>query len=725
MTAERSKPARVPLSAHAVRVPLTMDKRPSEVLRIAARDARPFALVGAWSAGRALIGSDPLLVVEDAEDPFALLDDQPEITGAVEGETGGGWVGYLGYDLGHLVERLPPRPPRPVPVPGSILAFYDHLLACDDSGQWWFEALWSEEQSERLESRLAQWRRRARTRSPDAGRFDCGRFLPFPEPQAHLVAVSRAIEHIRSGDVFQVNVCTRLEAGFSGDPVELFCTGADRLGPRYGAYLGHPSLSVASFSPELFLRRRGREVLSSPIKGTARRRGRSALERDQLLGSEKDRAENLMIVDLVRNDLGRVCRYGSVAVPELFRAEEHPGVWHLVSDVRGELSEAVSDADLLRATFPPGSVTGAPKVRAMELVATLESTARELYTGAVGIASPLKGLEWNVAIRTFELASGRIWLGVGGGIVADSDPEDELEECFDKARPLLAAVGADLARTTSPAPDRLRSVTGPARPPGCPDPASGVFETMLVIGGRPVDLESHLGRLAASVSCLYRSRPSPRLGAKVIEIAASCPGPQRLRVLVCPCPDGGLASEVSVSPAPEAFSGSAGSPVALVPTVFPGGLGRHKWHDRRSLLDRRESFGLGRHEQLLLVDEDGSVLESERANVFAVFGNVIRTPPLDGRLLAGTTREVLIRSAKLEGFEVSVAPFGLVELASADEVLLTSAIMGLGVVGELRGYRSFEAGPLSSRLARALWQSWKGEVTASLAARSRAVYNIP
>jgi para-aminobenzoate synthetase/4-amino-4-deoxychorismate lyase len=683
-----------------------MDKGVSAVLRAAGRDERPFALVGAWSGGRALVGSEPLLVAEDAEDPFAVLDEQPELTGTAPGATGGGWVGYLGYGLGGLVERLPASPPRPVPVPISALAFYDHLLACDESGQWWFEALWSDEHAGRLESRLSEWRRRAGEAEAEAGQFECGRFLLHPEPETHLVSVARAIEHIRSGDVFQVNVCTRLEADFSGDPLELFCAGADRLVPRYGAFLGHRSFAVASFSPELFLKRRGREVLSSPIKGTARRERCSARLREQLLGSDKDRAENLMIVDLVRNDLGRVCRYGSVEVPELCRAEEHPGVWHLTSDVTGELCEGVSDAELLRAAFPPGSVTGAPKVRAMELVTVLEGTGREVYTGAIGIASPLTGLELNVAIRTFEMAGGKVWLGVGGGVVADSEPDRELEECLDKARPLLAAIGAELgpARSARSGMPPVGSAEGEHFQAAL---GAGVFETILVIDGHPVELESHLGRLAASVLSLYGSRLSPRLGAQVAEAAASSAGSQRLRVRVYPSPGGGQRSEVSVLAAPEAFSGLPAACVALVPTVLPDGLGRHKWHDRRVLADRRGLLGLGRHEELLLLDEDGAVLETEQANVLAVFGKVVRTPPLDGRILAGTTREAVLRLAALEGFEVSEEPFVLADLVSAEEVLLVSSIRGLCSVSGLRKDRSFGAGPVGAQLAKALWALWK------------------
>jgi para-aminobenzoate synthetase/4-amino-4-deoxychorismate lyase len=258
-----------------------------------------------------------------------------------------------------------------------------------------------------------------------------------------MSAVERALNHIKDGDIFQANICARFEAPFDGSAVDLFAQGADALRPRFGAYLEAPTAQIASFSPELFLRRRGRAVWSAPIKGTAPRRDENAMAQEQrhhLESSTKDRAENVMIVDLMRNDLGRVCRFGSVRVPALVRVEGHVGVWHLVSDVTGELRPEVQDGALLRATFPPGSVTGAPKVRAMEVIHELESTAREVYTGAIGYMSPLTGLELSVVIRTFEIAAGRIWLGIGGGIVADSIPHAELEECYVKARPLFSAI---------------------------------------------------------------------------------------------------------------------------------------------------------------------------------------------------------------------------------------------------------------------------------------------
>jgi para-aminobenzoate synthetase/4-amino-4-deoxychorismate lyase len=204
-------------------------------------------------------------------------------------------------------------------------------------------------------------------------------------------------------------------------------------------------------SPELFLRRAGDTVLTAPIKGTIKRSDDEITAQAtlaELRGSAKDAAEHVMIVDLMRNDLGRVCAYGTIEAPLAPEAESHPGVWHLVSKVRGRLRPGVGNGELLRATFPPGSVTGAPKVQAMRVISQLEQTRREVYTGGIGFASPVAGLELSVAIRTFEHRNGCLWLGAGGGIVADSDPENEFEEALLKAGPLAAAIGSRIAPDT-------------------------------------------------------------------------------------------------------------------------------------------------------------------------------------------------------------------------------------------------------------------------------------
>ena len=398
-----------------------------------------------------------------------------------------------------------------------------------------------------------------------------------------------------------------------------------------------------SLSPERFLRRTGRHVQSEPIKGTGR-------DPVALAASAKDAAEHVMIVDLMRNDLGRVCRYGSIAA-EAPRTERYGGVHHLVSTVSGELRADATDADLLRATFPPGSVTGAPKVQAMKVIAALEATRREAYTGAIGYASPIAGLELSVAIRTFELGRGRIWLGVGGGIVADSRPEAELAEAFAKAAGPLAAIGCSLvpAERAMVSNGRIaRALEHGARP----DPRAGLLETILVEGGEARHLDAHLARLAASARELYDREPAADLRQRVERIAGARTGRVRLTF----APDGATTLEVLPVPAVRA-------PVALVPYVLPGGLGRHKWADRR--LPDALARAAGPGTVPLILDTDGCVLEATWANVFAVEGGAVITPPDDGRLLPGTHR------ARVAAGEEEI---DLDRLLAADEVFLTSAL---------------------------------------------------
>jgi len=261
--------------------------------------------------------------------------------------------------------------------------------------------------------------------------------------QAYAKGVVAIREAIAAGDVYQVNLCRRLSAPLP--------PGFDLLALGGALFTSHPAphqalvqlpgagVAVASASPERFLRRRGGVVESSPIKGTAVTAGGL---------TDKDRAENVMIVDLVRNDLGRVCEYGSVEVPALWHLESQPGLVHLVSTVRGRLRPGTGWADLLEATFPPGSVTGAPKLAALDVIAALEPVSRGIYCGAVGWVDADRGeADLNVAIRTFWAADGELHLGVGAGITWDSDPLAEWEETELKARQLLAvAAGESAAR---------------------------------------------------------------------------------------------------------------------------------------------------------------------------------------------------------------------------------------------------------------------------------------
>ena len=657
----------VPDRARLERIELDGGLSAAEGCLLVRGDDRPFGLAGDWAGGGALVGSEPLVVAGEDQDPFELLDRQPVVEAAAEhGEAvGGGWFGFLAYNLGARLERVPPPPPRHVPLPDFTLAFYDHILRLDRHGRWWFEALWTEERDAELRARLELLRARLAEGVRERPVW-VGTFQPAPPGGAgHMTAIDECRERIAAGEIFQANLCLRLEAEWQGDPLDLFARTAGTLEPRHAGVVAGPWGAVCSLSPELFLRRRGREVVSEPIKGTAprvlaagREGTRAEDNRAALAASSKDRAENVMIVDLMRNDLGRVCEYGSIRVPALTEPRPAPGVWHLVSTVTGTLRPDAGDANLLRASFPPGSVTGAPKIQAMRVIAELEAGGREAYTGALGYASPVAGLELNVAIRTLEIRDERIWMGAGGGIVADSVAERELEECFVKARPVIAAAGARLIE--EPRVSRVMPILALAGGADRPDATLGVYETLLVRGGSPVDARAHLARLERSVRALYGETLPEDLHARVVGAAAGAPL-QRLRVSALPV------GRVEIEAEPLAAE-LAPYPVTLSPAVLPGGLGAHKWRDRR-LLDELA----GRLDAVpLLLDLDGDVLEAAYANVFIVEGTHLITPPLDGRQLPGTVRARVLALHPANEERLSLA-----RVAAADELLLASSIRGV------------------------------------------------
>ena len=615
---------------------------------------------------------------------------------------GGGWIGYLGFGFGGEVLPVPLAPGSPRQLPAWWFGHYDHVLRRDQStGEWFFEALWTAGRDEALERRFEDLSGRPRAPAPPARGYRCGDFLLAPPAAEHKAAVSRAVEYIRRGDIFQANICLRLEAGFDGDPLDAFCQAVTVLQPPYAAFMRVPGGAVASLSPELFLRRKGRTVLSRPVKGTHRRSPRprqAGRQRAELERSAKNRAENVMIVDLMRNDLSRVCAAGSVQVPRLLGVEPHPGVWHLVSDVRGTLGAGAGDGDLIRAAFPPGSVTGAPKVRAVEIIHELEATPREIYTGAVGYRSPVAGLELNVAIRTFEFHAGRVWLGSGGGIVADSVADGEYRECLLKAGPLISAIGGRLGGDPGlPAAGARVAVGGAiARPWLRPRPAAGVFTSLLVADGAACGLADHVARLDASARQLFgRNLPGTLRDDLAAQLADQPSG--RLRITVQPA-GGPLRAFVQVVPLDQ-----PPAEVSLRPAVIRGGLGAHKWLDRRLLADLALSMALQPGEQLLIEDTDGDVLETDRANVFAVIGGVLHTPPADGRLLPGVARDAVLRAAGLAGLGVSVTPVSKARLQAASEVFVTNAVHGVRPVRSVAGSpAAWPAGPVASRMAASL-----------------------
>jgi para-aminobenzoate synthetase component I len=661
-----------------VRRPLECDLTPVQALRLVRTDAHPVALFGSWAGGCDVVASEPVRTrAADAEGLADVLDPPHPPGPDEEAAFGGGWIGYLGYSAAG--EAPPPAGERRLPA--WWFGYYDHALLRDQaSGQWFFEALWTADRDGALERRFADLSERSGNQ-PAAEPFRCGDFRLVPSAAAHKAAVRQAVDYIWQGDIFQANICLRAEAGFDGDPLDAFCQAVTALEPPYAAFAAVPGGAVASLSPELFLNRTGSTVVSRPIKGTTHRPAeprQAARQRDDLQASAKNRAENVMIVDLVRNDLSRVCVPGSVTVPRLLGAEPHPGVWHLVSEVRGTLRDGATDGDLIRAAFPPGSVTGAPKVRALEVIDGLEAVPREVYTGAVGYRSPVAGLELNVAIRTFEFAAGRVWLGGGGGIVADSAPDDEYTECLHKVGPLIAAIGSRLDEGTSaePVPHTQRL-------------SAGVFSSLLVTAGETAGRDAHLARLEASTRRLYGKDLPATLRPDLATCLAERPT-GRLRITVRPV-GGPLQARVEVVPlAP----GQVG--ITLRPTVIPGGFGEHKWKDRRLLADLAARAGLAAGQQLLITDSDGGVLETDKANVFAVIDGTLRTPPADGRMLPGTTRAAILRAAREDGFPAGTQPLTIADLRAATELFVSNAVYGVLPVQSIDGYpECWDLGPVT------------------------------
>jgi anthranilate synthase component 1 len=364
----------------------------------------------------------------------------------------GGAVGYFGYDLVRSWERLPVRRPDDLHLPTCYLVvadtvvIFDHVrhtmkivanaLVDDDGGVAYRQAV---EKVERLYEAL---------RSPLVPPNGAGRVQPVVDTDmpvaGFLGAVERAKEYIRAGDIFQVVLSRRFSMGLDGvDGLDIYRALRTVNPSPYMFFLDFDGVKIIGSSPELLVRLEGGVVETRPLAGT---RPRGATEADdltmeaQLLADEKERAEHVMLVDLGRNDLGRVCDYGTVRVTDLMQVERFSHVMHIVSDVQGRLRPGLDAVDVLRACFPAGTVTGAPKVRAMEIIDELEPVARGPYAGAVGYFSFSGSMDTAITIRTIVMAGGRAYIQAGAGIVADSVPEREYVETVNKAKALVRAI---------------------------------------------------------------------------------------------------------------------------------------------------------------------------------------------------------------------------------------------------------------------------------------------
>ena len=479
---------------------------------------------------------------------------------------------------------------------------------------------------------------------PPAGAFPAEDWPADLSPDAYARAFDRIKTHIREGDTYQVNFSHRLlRADFAPDPWQVFLAlGAAQRAP-FGAYVAAGRWRICSASPELFFRLAGDRLESRPMKGTAPRGRSAAQDRAQsaaLRACEKNRAENLMIVDMVRNDLGRVARPGSVRTANVCHLEKYPTLWQLVSTVAAETDASV--ADIFAALFPAASITGAPKKRTMDIIADLESSPRKIYTGTIGFLAPGRRAQFNVAIRTLlvDAASRRAEYGVGGGIVWDSDRAAEQAECRVKARILTES-----------------------RPP------FALLETML---WTPEDgirlLELHLARLRDSADYFDYPFDAARLRAEIDSLLRTLPpAPHRLRLLLA---ENG-SSTLQHSPlAPRPSAPFFRVALARRPVDRADVFLYHKTTNRRVYEEARADFP--DHDDVILYNEANEATESTIANLAAEIDGVLCTPPVECGLLPGTARAELLARGLLRE---QIIP--LTRLRECPRLFLLNSVRGL------------------------------------------------
>ena len=527
----------------------------------------------------------------------------------------GSWaVGFVSYEAG-AAYGLRVHPPRDLPL--AWFAMFDRQPErFDDLSQWYPE--------------------------PGTGSSILGSMEPTVTRDAFAGAFNRIKAHIAAGDTYQANYTFRLAGRLSGESRELFASLVRSQRGHYPAFIRTGDLVICSASPELFFRREGRRLIARPMKGTAPR-GRTLADdrtlRDRLRGSVKERAENVMIVDMMRNDVGRVASVGTVSVPELFRVERYPTVWQMTSEVVAE-----TDAPLDRvfaALHPSASVTGAPKVSTMEILAGLETEPRGIYTGAIGYVAPGGDAQFNVAIRTavVDEAQGRVSFGVGSGIVWDSSAEGEYDECLLKA----AVLGRSI-----PAFELLETLRWA--------PAEGLYL-----------LERHLHRMRESAEYFEFEYDERRIREELSAAVARATEPLRVRLRVSPSG----AAMVECTPLSVA-TGAVRLRLAAEPVSRDDVFLYHKTTNRAVYERARKDDA----DDVCLWNDSGEATESTIANIVVELAGGLRvTPPVACGLLAGTFRAEL-----LERGEITERVVRVEELSLASRIWLINSVQGWRLV---------------------------------------------
>lgn len=353
----------------------------------------------------------------------------------------GGAIGYFSYDIGRVIEEIPASAKNDVDIPDSYFLFYDNVIIFDlINKKTYISALGIKEDSDnsisKIEQKIIEYRKEDLNIILDKKT----EFISNFSKEEYINSVKKVKDYIEEGHTYIANLTQRFQCDFNSDPFNTYISLRNINKAPFSCYLNLENFQIISSSPERFLKVLNNKVETRPIKGT-RPRGRNKLEDDrnkeELLNSEKDKSELLMIVDLERNDLSKVCKPFTVKVTELFKLEEYATVFHLVSTVIGELKDDISSVKCIKECFPGGSITGAPKIRSMEIIEELEGVRRGIYTGAIGYFDLRGNCDFNIVIRTILTKNNKAYFGVGGGITIESEEEMEYEETLDKAKALM------------------------------------------------------------------------------------------------------------------------------------------------------------------------------------------------------------------------------------------------------------------------------------------------
>ncbi len=510
----------------------------------------------------------------------------------------------------------------------------------------------------------------------------------------YIESVEKVIEYLRVGDIYQANLSQRFEAGFSGDTYALFLDLFDRNPAAFFSYIHAGDHTIVSTSPERFIKREGKYIQTRPIKGTIARGSTQVQDEENgriLSQSAKDDAELTMIVDLMRNDLSRVTKHGSVIVSEHKCVESYENVFHLVSVVQGELKENKSSVDLLKATFPGGSITGCPKIRSMEIIDELEPIKRHVYTGSIGYISFHDTMDLSIAIRTATISDQRIFFSVGGGIVYDSDPEKEYQETLDKGKTLLETLSGKQIKTSSP---KIKAwVDGKlidqdlamvsANSTGF-QYGAGIFETIRVEKGQVFRLENHVARMNLAWQSLFEDRPPDISWDVVIQLLV------RENNFEAPI----LAIKIIVSK-DELNSGKKyflaafarpythrlelldknGLDLMTYPKLRQTPLADYKTLNYLYYEQAMRYAKVNGADEAVILNADQSISETNTASILSIDGNTVWVPQ-SSHVLPGVTQKSVLTILADKGYDIRKKRIPKDEFYSYPNIILSNALMG-------------------------------------------------